>query len=169
MSSYWNNHGDLLGIPHGLVMKTMVMKSPISWDIARIFFLWLLWWNHEISPITVYQTYIIFFNQPRYVLMAQMTPIVTKPHAVWGSSSPGSAMDSPWASRTPRIGATLGRLLAVFLLLWIFMEIFFCCFLDFMDSVAMAPETAILAQIFDFFPRFYGMFILPKNMVWLCY
>ena len=108
---------------------TMVMKSPISWDIARIFFNG--YFGEIMKYLQLYQTYIIlfiFFNQPRYVLMAQMTPIVTKPHAVWGSSSPGSAMDSPWASRTPRIGAKLGRLLGVFLILWIFMAIFFVVF-----------------------------------------
>jgi hypothetical protein len=71
-------------------------------------------------------------------------------------------MDSPWASRTPRIGAKLGRLLGVF---WFYGYSwrFFCCFLEFMDSVAMAPETAILAQIFGFFLDFMECSYSPKT------
>ena len=47
-----------------------------------------------------------------------------------------------------------------------FMDIhgdFFCCFLEFMDSVAMAPETAILAQIFGFFLDFMECSYSPKT------
>ena len=40
---------------------------------------------------------------------------------------------------------------------------FFGCFLEFMDSVAMAPETAILAQIFGFFLDFMECSYSPKT------
>jgi hypothetical protein len=57
-------------------------------------------------------------------------------------------------------------LLGVFLILWIFMAIFLL-FSGIYGFCSYGPWNRHFGANFWFFSRFYGMFILPKNMV--CY